>query len=72
MLNELDILLDSIEKQYKNLNLEWQKNKLYFPLHQKKNLVKDIKSNNQILNTILDYCQFLNENHLDLKIALSI
>ncbi len=69
MLAELDILLDSIREQYNQLYAEWKKSNLYVPLHQKKNLVKDIKNNNEILNAILDYRLFLNENHLDLKMT---
>ena len=69
MLDELEILLDSIKKQYKNLYSEWKQSNLYVPINQRKNLVKDIKNNNEILNTILDYRVFLNENHLDIKIV---
>lgn len=39
------------------------------PIHQKRNLVKDVKNNSEILNTILNYRLFLNENHLDIKLA---
>ena len=69
MLDELEILLDSIKKQYKNLYSEWKQSNLYVPINQRKNLVKDIKNNNEILNTILDDRVFLNENHLDIKIV---
>lgn len=69
MLDELEILLDSIKKQYKNLYSEWKQSNLYVPINQRKNLVKDIKNNNEILNTILDYRVFLNENYLDIKIV---
>lgn len=71
MLEELNILIDSIMKQYNKLYVEWEKSNLYVPLHQKKNLVKDIKNNNEILNIILDYRLFLNEKHLDLKMAFN-
>lgn len=69
MLEELNILLDSIKAQYKQLYLEWKQSELYVPINQRKKLVKDIKNDNEILNVILDYRLFLNENHLDIKIA---
>lgn len=67
MLDELDILIKTIDQQYINLYLKWKKSNLYTPLHQKKNLVKDIKTNKELLNNILNYRLFLNENHLNLK-----
>ena len=36
MLDELDILLDSIKKQYINLYSEWEQSNLYVPINQKK------------------------------------
>lgn len=69
MLNELDILLDSINKQYKDLYSKWKQSNVYVEINQKKNLVKDIRNDNEILKTILDYRLFLNENHLDIKMA---
>ncbi len=69
MLEELYKLIKFIEKQYKYLYLEWKQDNLYVPIHQKKKLVKDIKDNNDILNTILNYRLFLNEKHLDIKLA---
>ena len=69
MLDELEILINSIIEQYKHLYLDWKQSNLYIPIHQKKNRVKDVNNNNEILNTILNYRLFLNENHLDIKLA---
>ena len=70
MLEELDTLIRFIEKEYKHLYSEWKQCNLYVPIHQKKKLVKDIKDDNDVLNTIFNYRLFLNENHLDIKLAL--
>ncbi len=69
MLDELDILINFVMKQYKYLYLKWKNSDFYLPIHQKRNLVKDVKNNSEILNTILNYRLFLNENHLDIKLA---
>ena len=68
MLEELEILIKFIEKQYKHMHVEWKKSNLYVPIHQKNKLVKDIKNDNDILNTILNYRLFLNEIELFLLI----
>ena len=69
MLSELDILINSINDQYKQLCTKWKNNNSYIPIHQKKKQVKDIVNNDKILNTIMDYRLFLNENHFDIKLA---
>ena len=71
MLDELEKLVSFIQKKYKELYNEWKKSELYDPIHQKKNLVKDINDNNNILNNILNYRAFINDKSLDLKIAFN-
>lgn len=69
MLEELDKFIVFIEEKYKKLCYEWEKTDLYNPIHQKNKQVKDIVKDNSILNDILNYRLFINENHLDLKLA---
>ena len=71
MLDELEKLVSFIQKKYKEMYNEWKKSELYDPIHQKKNLVKDINDNNNILNNILNYRTFINDKSLDLKIAFN-
>ena len=71
MIEELDKLIIFIQQKYDDLLKEWQQSDLYEPINQKKMLVKDINENNNILNTILNYRSFINENNLDLKIAFN-
>lgn len=69
MLEELDKLIIFIIKEYNRLFEEWKQSNLYLPINQKNKLVKDIKIDNDILNSILNYRLFINENHLDLKLG---
>ena len=69
MLEELDKFIVFIEEKYKKLCYEWEKTDLYNPIHQKNKQVKDIVKDNSILNDILNYRLFINQNHLDLKLA---
>ena len=71
MLEELDALIIFINQEYNRLYDEWKKSDLYIYLHQKNKLVKDIKDNNNILNAILNYRLFINEKHVDLKLAFN-
>ena len=71
MIEELDKLIIFIQQKYDDLLKEWQESDLYEPINQKKMRVKDINENNNILNTILNYRSFINENNLDLKMAFN-
>lgn len=69
MLSELDKLIIFTKQEYDKLFNEWKKSELYHPIHQKNKLVKDINKDDNILDAILNYRLFLNENHLDLKLG---
>ena len=72
MLEELDKLVLFIEQKYNEIQEEWKQNELYKVINQKKQLVKDINNNSNILNTILSYRAFINEKSLDLKLSFDI
>ena len=71
MLEELDELIIFIRKEYNKLYEEWKKSNLCISVHQKSKLVKDINSDNNILNAIFNYRQFINEKHLALKLLFN-
>ncbi len=71
MLEDLNKLILFIEQKYNSLYEKWKHSELFIRVNQKKKLVKNIKEDNNILNSILQYRLFINENHLDLKIALN-
>lgn len=66
MLEELELLITTIQKEYQILFDDWKDSYLYKPLNQKDVKVKDIKENNDILRIILNYRLFINEKYLDL------
>lgn len=71
MLEELDKLIILIDEEYNRLHEKWQKSDVYVSINQKNRLVKDIKEDNNILNTIFNYRLFVNEHHLNLKLAFN-
>ena len=71
MFDDLDKLIVFIDQEYGKLYKKWKKSSLYVPINQKKNLVKDIKEDNIVLKSILNYRQFVNENHLGFKMSLN-
>ena len=70
MLEDLDKLIIFINQEYNELYEKWKQSNLYMPINQKNILVKNIKEDKNILDSILNYRLFINENHLDFKIAL--
>lgn len=71
VLEELNKLIVFIEKEYSKLYEEWKTSDLCINVHQKNKLVKDINSDSGILNAIKNYRLFINEKHLDLKLAFN-
>ena len=67
MLEELSKLIDFIQQKYDILLIKWEQSDLYESINQKNNLVIDINKNDNMLNTILNYRAFINDNNLDLK-----
>ena len=71
MLEELSKLIDFIQQKYDILLIKWEQSDLYESINQKNNLVIDINKNDNMLNTILNYRAFINDNNLDLKMAFN-
>lgn len=66
MLEELDKLINFIEKEYIEFNEKWQKSNYYNKFNLKNNLVCDLLNNEIILETIFNYREFINENNIQL------
>lgn len=66
MFEELDKLINFIQKEYIEFNEEWQKSNYYYKFNLKNNLVCDLLNNEMILETIFNYREFINENNIQL------
>lgn len=66
MFEELDRLINFIQKEYIELNEKWQKSNYYYKFNLKNNLVCDLLSNEKMLETIFNYREFINENNIQL------
>ena len=64
MYEELDKLITFIQLKYNNLLNEWKQNDLYIPINLRKNIVKNINENDELLKAILNYRLFINKNNL--------
>ena len=66
MLKELENLIKFIQTEYVEFNEKWQKSNYYMKLNLKSNQVCDILENKDMLNNILNYREFINENNIQL------
>lgn len=66
MFEELDRLINFIQKEYIEFNEKWQKSNYYYKFNLKNNLVCDLLNNEMILETIFNYREFINENNIQL------
>ena len=66
MLNELENLINFIQKEYIEFNEKWQKSNFYTKINLKNNLVCDLIENEQMLNIIFNYREFINKNNIQL------
>ena len=69
MYEELEKLIIFIQQKYDILLKEWNKNDFYNKINLRNKTVKEINSNSEILNTVLNYRSFINTNNLYLKLA---
>lgn len=68
MLIELEKLIDFIQTEYIEFNKKWQKSDYYTKINLKNNQVCDLLENEEMLNTIFDYKEFINENNIQLSL----
>lgn len=66
MLDELENLISFIQNEYIQFNAKWQNSDYYFKFDLKNNLIVDLSENEQMLNTIFNYREFINENNIQL------
>lgn len=66
MLEELDKLICFIQNEYFEFNKKWEKSGCYRKFNLKKNLVCDLSKNENIIDTIFNYREFINENNIQL------
>lgn len=66
MLDELENLISFIQNEYIQFNEKWQNSDYYFKFDLKNNLIVDLSENEQMLNTIFNYREFINENNIQL------
>lgn len=66
MLEELDKLINFIQKEYINFTKEWKQSDYYSKINIKNTLVCDVLENKTLLDTIINYREFINENNIQL------
>lgn len=66
MLEELKKLIDFIQKEYEQLTSEWERSEYYTKINLKNNQVCDLLENKMILDTIVNYREFINKNNIQL------
>lgn len=69
MLEELDKLINFIQIEYMQLTDKWEQSSNYFKINLKNNLVCDLLDNQLILDTIVNYREFINQNNIQLATA---
>lgn len=66
MFEELDRLINFIQKEYIEFNEKWKKSDYYYKFNLKNNWVCDLLNNEMMLETIFNYREFINENNIQL------
>ena len=66
MLEDLEKLLDFIQIEYMEFTEKWELSDYYSKINLKNNLVCDVLENKEILDTIVNYREFINENNIQL------
>lgn len=65
-MDELNKLINLIQKKYDEINEKWTKEPNYSPIHMKKNRVEDIYKDESLLLQVFSYRQFINDNTSDI------
>lgn len=66
MLEELDKLINFIQTEYIQLTNKWEQSDYYTKVNLKNNQVCDLLENKLILDTIVNYREFINQNNIQL------
>ena len=66
MLEELEKLIKFIQTEYIQFNKKWQNSDYYTKINLKDNLVINLSENEEILNAVFNYREFINENNIQL------
>ena len=66
MFEELNRLINFIQKEYIEFNEKWKQSDYYYKFNLKNNLVCDLLNNEMMLETIFNYREFINENNIQL------
>ena len=66
MLEELKKLIEFIQFEYKEFNNKWKNSGNYVKINLKNNEVRDLLENKEMLETIFNYREFINENNIQL------
>lgn len=68
MLKELEKLISFIQAEYIEFNEKWQRSDNYTKINLKNNQVCDLLEDREMLNTIFNYREFINENNIQLSL----
>lgn len=66
MVDELDKLINFIQTEYIQLTKKWEESDYYTKINLKDNLVCDLLENKLLLDTIVNYREFINQNNIKL------
>lgn len=66
MLEELDKLINFIQIEYIKFTIKWEQSDYYLKINLKNTLVCDILENKILLDAIINYREFINENNIQL------
>ena len=66
MLKELDELINFIQTEYIQLTNKWEQSGYYIKINLKNNQVYDLLENKTMLDNIVNYREFLNQNNIQL------
>lgn len=67
MLEELDELINFIQTEYVQLTTKWEQSDYYTKINLKNNQVCDLLENKLMLDTIVNYREFINQNNIQLS-----
>lgn len=66
MLEELDNLINFIQIEYQQLTTKWKQSDYYTKINLKNNQICDLLENKLILDAIVNYREFINQNNIQL------